>query len=172
MAIYFVTETYLEKSTPITANVDATDVTPWVQVNAENWVRKIIGTYFFNDLLTKYNNQSLSADEVILVELMKPAIAWRAASDAVFGLSYQLKNKGLQQQNGDYSTEVDLTEVQFAMKHYADKAGIYEAAIYTYLEDKTNADLYPMFTNVLNVDSDIRKCGGTGPSYNQSIMVI
>jgi hypothetical protein len=170
--IYFITESWLEKNTPITANVDVTDVTPWIQVNAENWVRKIIGTYFFNDLLTKYNAQTLSADEMVLVDLMKPAIAWRAASDAVFGLSYQLKNKGLQQQSGDYSSEAELNEVQFAMQHYADKAGIYEGAIYDYLKVKTNADLFANYISVLNTDSSAKKRSDNGNNYNKSIMVI
>ena len=151
--IYFVTEQWLENNTPITSNVDATDVSIWLTVNAENWVRKIIGTYFFNDLLKKYNNQTLSADEITLVDMMKPAIAWRAASDAVYGLSYQLKNKGLTQQSGDYSEPSELNEVQFGMEHYAQKAANYEQVIYDYLSDYDNAELYPNFESKLNKDS-------------------
>jgi len=168
--IYFVTESYLTISTPITANVDATDVTPWVRVSAENWVRKIIGTYFFNDLLTKYNAQTLSADEITIVELMKPAIAWRAASDAAFGLSFQLKNKGIQTQRGDYSDAAVLNEVQFTMQHYADKAGIYEGAIYDYLAKREYSDLYASYNSASNDDSLAKKSRGNG--YNKSIMVI
>lgn len=172
MAIYFCTENWIEKNTPITANIEASEVSKWIQVNAENWVRKIIGTYFFNDLLTKYNNQTLSSDEKTIVNLMKPAIAWRAASDAAFALSYQLKNKGIQVQNGDYSSSVALNEVQFTMQHFADKAGIYEGAIYDYLAVKANADLYANFNSSLNDDSLAKKCGGDKNGYNKSIMII
>lgn len=170
--IYFCTENWIEKNTPITANIEASEVSVWVQVNAENWVRKIIGTYFFNDLLTKYNNQTLSSDEQTLVNLMKPAIAWRAASDAAFALSYQLKNKGIQVQNSDNSTFAQLNEVQFTMQHFADKAAIYEGAIYDYLGKKENSDLYANFNSALNNDSLAKKSGGEGNGYNKSIMII
>lgn len=170
--VYFVTEQWLKTNTPITQNVDVTSITPWLRVNAENWTRKIIGTHFFNDLLTKYNAQTLSADEITLVELMKPAIAWRAASDAAFGLSFQLKNKGLQTERGDYSDAAALNEVQFTMQHYADKAGIYEGAIYDYLAKKEYSDLYSAYNSTLNDDSLAKKCGGNGNNYNKSVMVI
>jgi hypothetical protein len=170
--IFFVTEQWLEKNTPITANIEASEVAVWVQVNAENWVRKIIGTYFFNDLLTKYNNQTLSSDEQTIVNLMKPAIAWRAASDAAFSLSYQLKNKGIQVQTSDNSTFAQLNEVQFTMQHFADKAAIYEGAIYDYLSKKENSDLYANYNSSLNDDSLAKKQNGTGNGYNKSIMII
>jgi hypothetical protein len=171
MAIYFITEDWIEKHTPITANVDAKEVSPWVQTNAENWVRKIIGTYFFDDLLTKYNAQTLSSDEQTIVELMQPAIAWRAASDCSFALSYQLKNKGIQTQSGDYSAAAELKEVQFNMEFYNQKAAIYEAAIYEYLAITANKNLYANYISILNTDSRAKDCG-KGPGYNKSIMAI
>jgi hypothetical protein len=73
-------------------------------------------------MLTAYNNQTLTPDEIDLVEFIQPVIAWRSAEDAVFGLTYQLKNKGLQTQNGDYSASVSRSEVAFGMEHYAQKA--------------------------------------------------
>ena len=53
--IYFITETYLKNQTPITANVDVNDVTPFVRTQSEMRVQPILGTYFYNDILTKYN---------------------------------------------------------------------------------------------------------------------
>ena len=94
--LYFITETYLKVNTPITANVDVTDVTPYVATQAALRVQPILGTTFYNHMLTAYNAQTLTPDEVDLVEFIQPVIAWRSAEDAVFGLTYQLKNKGLQ----------------------------------------------------------------------------
>lgn len=82
----------------------------------------ILGTTFYNDLLTKYNAQTLDPDEEDLVAFIQPIIAWRAAEDAVFGLSLQLKNKGLQNQFGDNSSSVDRGTIAFSMEHYAQKA--------------------------------------------------
>lgn len=152
--IYFVTQTYLVDETPITANVDVTDITPWLKTASEMGIQPILGRYFYNDLLTKYNAQTLTADEILVVELIQPAIAWRAASEAVYGLTYQLKNKGLQTQNGDNSESVELSDVQFGMSHYLQKAGFYEDLLIKYL--KENKDLYPNFITTLNTDSLIK----------------
>ena len=81
--IYFVTENYLKVNTPITANVNITEVLPLVKGAADMWTQSTLGTYFYNDLLVKYNAQTLNPDEETLVALMQPSIAWRAAADAV-----------------------------------------------------------------------------------------
>lgn len=151
--IYFVTEAYLKQKTPITQNVSATDVMPFIEPSASSWMQSILGTYFFNDLLTKYNAQTLNGDETILVEKIKPAIAWRATVDCVLGLTYQLKNKGLQKQNGDNSESVDQTETTFVMRHYEQKAEFFEMITRKYL--KLNKDLFPEFTSNLNRDSEL-----------------
>lgn len=152
--IYFVTENWLKTNTPITDNIDMTDVMPWLKTSAELWIQPILGTYFYNDLLTKYNEQTLTSNEETLVNMIKPAIAWRAASDAVYGLSRQLKNKGIQTQSGDFSSSVELDEVQFAMAHYRQKAEFYESLIVKYL--KENKDLFLNFTSTNNTDSIIK----------------
>ena len=99
--VYFVSERYLKLYGMITDNVSATDISPLVQFAAKAFVKSLIGSYFFDDLLTKYNAKTLSSDELKVVEIMQYAIAWRATADASVSLTYQLKNKGLQKQNGD-----------------------------------------------------------------------
>lgn len=152
--VYFVTEAWLKENSPITANVDMTDIMPWMKTAAELWLQPILGTYFYNDLLSKYNAQTLSSDEITLVNMIKPAIAWRAASDAVYGLSRQLKNKGLQSQSGDNSAPVELEEVEFGMAQYRQKGEFYEALITKFL--KENKALYSNFTSSNNTDSLIK----------------
>lgn len=168
--IYFVTENYLKNQTPITANVDVTDVTPFIKTQSDMRVQPILGTYFYNYMLTGYNAQTLTPIEETLVVYIQPVIAWRSAEDAVFGLSYQLKNKGLQMQNGDYSTSVGQSEVAFAQDHYAQKASFYETRLYNYL--KENKDLYPEFISDLNKDSDIKPTKTKDNGYTDSILII
>ena len=168
--IYFVTENYLKNQTPITANVDVTDVTPFIKTQSDMRVQPILGTYFYKYMLTGYNAQTLNNDEETLVTYIQPVVAWRSAEDAVFGLSYQLKNKGLQLQNGDYSTSVTREEVNFAQDHYAQKAAFYEVRLYNYL--KENKDLFPEFISELNKDSDIKPTKTKDNGYTDSILII
>lgn len=168
--IYFVTETYLKTKTPITQNVDVNEITPNVYTVSDMRIQPILGTHFYDDLLTKYNNQTLSADETTLVEKIQPCIAWYAASDAVFNLTYQLKNKGLQKQNGDFSEAVSFEETAFSIDHYAQKAAFYERRLRVYLRE--NSDLFAEYTSTDNTDSDMKPNKGTETGYTNQILII
>lgn len=169
---YFITENYLKTNTPITRNVDINDVAPYIRPAAEMRLMPILGTYFYEYLLDLYNNQNLSTDETDLVEKIQPVVAWRAAEQAVFGLSYQLKNKGVQQQFGDYSQNVTQSEVAFVMDHYGQKAAFFEKRLINWLLE--NKDLFPEFTSALNKDSDIKPVDDCTDSsdYDNTMMVI
>ena len=169
--IYFITETYLKNNTPITKNVDVKDVTPYIRPASDMRVQSILGSYFYEYLLGKYNAQTLSNDEETLVDKIQPVVAWRAAENAVFGLSYQLKNKGVQVQFGDYSQNVTQSEVAFVMDHYGQVAAFFEKRLINYILE--NKDLFTQFTSALNTDSDIKpvdECDDT--DYDNTMMVI
>jgi len=183
--LYFITENYLKTNTPITANVDVTDVTPYIATQAQLRVMPILGTTFFNYMLEVYNTQAATNDEETLIKFIQPIIAWRSAEDAVFGLTYQLKNKGLQTQNGDFSSSVSQREVAFGMEHYAQKAAFFEQRLIRYL--LKNRNLYPEFISTENRDTDLRPmidchgctgcCHGTcnyenGNGYNTQILIL
>jgi len=162
--IFFVSENFLKTETPITQNVEITEVTPLIKSVADMWVRDAIGTYFYDYLLVKYNAQTLSADELILVQIMQYCIAWRACSDATLELSFQLKNKGVQTQSGDFSMNADLRSVTLMSKHYEQKAAFYDTRLFTYLKD--NKDLYPEFIISINKDSSIKNHLCRGDNFN------
>jgi len=163
--LYFITETYLKVNTPITANVDVTDVTPYIATQAALRIQPILGTTFYNYLLAQYNNTLLTPDEIDLVEFIQPVIAWRSAEDAVFGLTYQLKNKGLQTQSGDYSASVSRNEVAFGMEHYAQKASFFEQRLIRWL--LVNRNLFPLFISTTNLDTDLRPMFNNCSCINQ-----
>ena len=168
--IYFVTENYLKTQTPITANIDVNNIVPFIKTQSDMRIMPILGTYFYNYILTAYNDQTLTVDEEELVTYIQPAIAWRSAEDAAFGLSYQLKNKGIQLQNGDYSNNVNQSEVNFVQDHYAQKASFYESRLWKYLD--TNRDLFANFISQLNRDSDIRPAVQQTQGFNDSILFL
>ena len=166
--VYFVTENYIKQTTALTKNVDANEIMPFIATAAQTWMQSILGTYFFDYLLAKYNAETLNSDEIVLVEKMQPAVAWRAASDCVLELTYQLKNKGLQKQSGDNSDSVDLSEMGFVKTHYENKAEFFESFVVKYL--KLNKDLFPELTDKLN-DSGVIK-PQEDDNFNTDIMYI
>jgi hypothetical protein len=169
---YFITEAYLKLNTDVTENVDANDIIPLVKTSADMWVRSILGTYFYKDLLTKYNNQTLNADETTLVQdYIQSSVAWRSAADCVVSLSYQLKNKGIQTQRGDFSDSPEYKALMWNYHNKDQKANFYDNRLKTYLIE--NKDLYPVFLDDLNIDSTAkRECGGDDSSFQDSIFFV
>lgn len=169
---YFITESYLKNSTPITQNVDAKDVMPFVATSADMYTQSILGSFFYKHILNAYNNQTLNPDEINLVALIKPGVAWRAASDAVYSLTYQLKNKGLQVQNGDNSEVAEPEQVVMIKRHYDQTAEFYEERIRVFLIK--NKDLFPEFIDKRNDDcsmaEDIRPTKESG--YNNDMLMV
>ena len=167
--IYFITENYIKVNTPLTANINITEILPLIRSASDMWTQSTLGTYFYNDLLVKYNAQTLNPDEETLVALMQPSIAWRAAADAVIELSFQLKNKGIQTQSGDNSATGESKMVQFMNRHYAQKAEFYEQKMWEYLVK--NRNLYPEFTSSLNHNSTcLNSCNSGRNNFNSQIL--
>jgi hypothetical protein len=165
--VYFITEKFLKLYGIITSNVDASDFTPLIQFASKAFIKKQIGSYFFNDLLTKYNAQTLSPDEVELVEIMQFAIAWRACAEAGVTLSWQLKNKGYQVQNDDNSEAPEAKTVWELYDHYIQKAQYFELELKQFLIDNKND--YPVYLDKLNKDSIIKndQYNAKGEQFNE-----
>jgi hypothetical protein len=169
--IYFVSETWLKDNTPVHKNCDINDVVINIKPAGDMYVKPLIGSYFYNDLLTKFNNQTASANELTLIEdYIKPSMAWKAASESVLTLSYQLKSKGVQVQSGDYSSNAEDKTIMFLVHHYADKGLYYLNKLSEYLND--NKDLYSNYISNLNDDSSIKKSCGGDNYFNSGILFI
>lgn len=166
---YFVTEAYLKSGNSLLPkNLDVQEIVKFIPVIAQGWVEYMIGTHFFEDLLTKYNAQTLSADEITLVSKIQPCIAWRAAGDAINESSYQLSNKGVQKMRGDYSDAAEEKEIKARANYYIQFATMYEGKLKKYLID--NKSLYPEFTSAYNDNSAILKeCNDGYNTYNRDI---
>jgi hypothetical protein len=170
--VYFVTERYLKLYGMITSNVDASDFTPLIQFASKAFIKKQIGSYFFNYLLDKYNAQTLDQYETELVEIMQFAIAWRATAEATLSLTYQLKNKGLQKQNDDNAESVEKSEATFMYDNYIQKAQYFELELKQFLIDNKNN--YPLFLDILNKDSQIKndQYNARGDQFNEGTGLI
>jgi hypothetical protein len=168
---YFVTVEWLKANTTINQNVDVADIVPLIKTSAQFKTKGYIGTHFFNDLLTKFNTQTLNAAEEILVqEYMKPAIAWRAASESVINTSYQVKNKGVQTQSGDYSAAADYKAIMWLVQHYTDKADYYDQKLVDFL--KAHKDDYPEFMSKSNDDAQVSKYCDHTDTFTSQIIII
>lgn len=156
MTNYFVTPNYVITTTNIGRSVDQTMITPVIATSCDMWIRNILGTYFYEYLLVKYNAQTLNPDETTLVGgYIKNSVAWRAASEVAIDASIQIRNKGSQVQQGDFSSDASMEQFGFIVKNTQAKAMFYENRLSKWLWD--NKDLFPEFTSDLNKDSSAKK---------------
>lgn len=166
---YFISEAFIKTYVVIPDNVDVKTFAPLVQGAAYAYIKPMIGTYFFNDLLTKYNNQTLSTDELVVVEKIQFAILWRLCAKAGITATYQLTNKGYQTQNDDNSESVGLDVVTYMDATYIQEAIIFQNELKQFLIENYND--YPFFTDKLNKDSSVRGlCGcSRGGDWNEGV---
>lgn len=141
--IYFVNEQYLKDKTHITQNVDASDLSPFLQLASETYLLPILGYNFYNDILTKYNANTLSPEEEELVTFITPVVAFYAAYDAIPNLSFRVANKGIQTQNGEYSNSGTIEMIDYVRKNVLKFAKMYHTNLTKYLSE--NCDKFPKY---------------------------
>ena len=150
--IDFISETYIRENTVLNQNLDIKDIVNNINVAQDMYIQPILGTNFYNELLTKYSNQTLTADETDLVLHIKPGLAYRASEMSLPFIQYQIKNKGPQTQSGDNSDSVDTGVLGYLRNELSNRAEFYEQRLVNYLCD--NKDLFDGYIN--NNDEDIK----------------
>ena len=170
--VYFVTETWLKENTNIGDNVDAKKIVPLIRFAAESYTKDVIGIPFYKELLTKFNNQTLSNEEASFIsDYLKPSIAWRAAADSAQSTSYGVFNKGVQKQSGDFSQSPEMREIMFVYKHANDKASFYDKMVIDFLSESSKTD-FPTFWSNENRFAIARKSCKGGDTFNKNIIFI
>lgn len=140
---YFVNEEYLKDKTHITQNVDASDLSPYLELSAQTYLLPTLGFNFYNDILTKYNNDTLNSDEDKLVSFIQPVVAFYAAYEAVPNLTFRVANKGIQSQYGDFSASEGIQVVDYIRKNILKFAKLYDNNLRAYLAE--NCDKFPKY---------------------------
>jgi hypothetical protein len=98
--------------------------------------------------------------------MVQYAIGWRCAAEGVISLTYQLKNKGVQIQNGENSEAPEDKIIWKLSDHYIQKAILHQNEIIDYVTD--NGDLFAAYTSQLNTNSSIKNnCNNDGGTYQE-----
>ena len=133
MAITFVSETYIRENTVFNQNLDIKDIVNNIDPASDMHIQPILGMNFYNELLLSYSGQTLTANEIILVGHIKPALSYRAAEMSLPFIQFQIKNKGPQTQSGDFSAPVDTSVLNYLRNELENRAEFYETRLVNYL---------------------------------------
>jgi len=161
--VTLISEEYFRSKIPFNNNVDFKDISIHIPISQDIHLQPILGSNFYDELLQKYNDQTLTPDEITLVNHIKPSVAFRTAYSTLPFLTYNIKNKGIQTQNGDFSDSVEKGNLSYLNNLLENRAQFYEQRLIEYL--RVYGFLYP--TYVQNNDEDIKPNEGT--SYDSGM---
>jgi hypothetical protein len=154
--VLFVTENYIKTFTPVGDLVQWTEIEPSVHLAQDSFIQDVLGTNFYNHIQDAFENQTLNTDETELVARIKPALAYRVIEQAITFIHYQIKNKGIQSQSGDYNQPVTIDEFKYMRNELKNRAEFFTKRFSTYLYD--NKKLFPQYEN--NNDEDMKPYKG------------
>jgi len=151
----FVSEAYLKSFTPISSNIDVSELISHLEAVELMWTREITGLQLYDDLKAKFIAQSLSADEITLVGYLKQHIAYRSASEAIPFLNVKMVAKGPSKLRGEFSDPASLKDVQWLQSSLMNRAEYFEERCKAYLcNNSSTFPLYNTTDNNLNIISD------------------
>jgi hypothetical protein len=161
MATTFIGETYLRETIPFNGNVDMNDLTPHIIVAQEMYIQPLLGTNFYNYMISKYSGQTLTTNEEVLMGYIKPVLAFKVGSLSLSFLTYSIKNKGPQTQSGDNSASVDRGVLSYLLNEMDNRFEFYSQRLVNYLDD--NSSLFPGYTTNNTTDFTPDKTVYSGP---------
>lgn len=144
MATYLITETYIKQNSPVTEAIQMKDLFPHILAAQELYIQDIIGSEFYNHILTAFNDETLTADEITLVQdFIKPAILWRTISLALPWLQFNLRAKGVLTNTDDNAVPTSTLDLKFLLNEAVGRAQFNEDLIRKYL--CKNGNLFPLY---------------------------
>jgi sulfur relay (sulfurtransferase) DsrC/TusE family protein len=146
--IYYITEQFLKNKTPITQNVDAKDLAPFMEMTVRTYIQPILGYNFNNELLEKFNNETLNTIETELVEFIQFVVAFYATYDAIPSLTFRISNKGIQSQFGDYQNSEGVATVEYLRNNMLKFARVHESNLRAFLD--LNKDQFQTYLATIN----------------------
>jgi hypothetical protein len=125
MAAYFFSEAYLKANTPITQNVDYQDLTPFIEPAQQTLIESRIGKSLYERLLQAIENQDWNADELELIKLIRPAVAYYTAYMALPFLQTKIRNKGLVKGTDNFIQTVSRQDMMDLRSEFSQMSGFY-----------------------------------------------
>jgi hypothetical protein len=145
MTVLFTSETYIRENSVFNLNVDTKDIYQSAYVAQDMYIEPILGTNLYEALQLSYSAQTLTPDEEILMSFIKPVVAWRATQLTLPFITFNVKNKGPQLQNSDYSNGIGTAELFYIKKEVENRAEWYAQRLLNYLCQ--NGNLFPLYVS-------------------------
>ena len=144
--VYFISTTYLKDNTPVNENVDDKLLKTSIKESQEIYIRDIIGSGLYNELLTQAFASTLTQLNTTLLDTyVAPCLKYYTLTEAMLPMTFKLMNKSVASRESDNARAISVEEMTLIEGRYRDKAEYYANRLRDYLRANTNS--YPLFLN-------------------------
>ena len=151
MAVLFISEDRLKRSTALNYNIDTEFLLPFVKTAQDKHLQAILGTKLFDKIASDIKNSTLTGNyEKLVDDYIQDALVHYAVMEALPFISYKIANGSITQKNSENGTAATRADVDWLISKERDSAEFYGQRIIEYLI--YNESLYPEYTNNINDD--------------------
>lgn len=116
-------EYFLKSNTIVNGNVDAELLTPIIQDVQLLYLRPLLGTRLYDQILSQIGSSTVSAANTTLLDnYVLPCMKFYVLHELTPDLRYRYTNKGVMIKNSENSQPADLQEIMFSMDRHKNKA--------------------------------------------------
>lgn len=155
MAVLFISEDTIKKSTTINGNVDAELLLPYIKVAQDIHIHQLLGTDLYDklaSLITAGTMQNVAnQDYEDLIDLyVQPCLIHYSLYECLPFLSYKIMNKDLVRKISEQSSAASLEDLKYLRGIVLNTAEYYAERLVEWL--RNNHDKYPEYTSNTGAD--------------------
>lgn len=141
-------ETWIRQNTSISNHVDITLISPFIPIAQDilfSGCKGLFGDALYTRLCQGNILGDLNDNEIYLLELSRPALAWYICHISVGEIATQIRGSGVGRVKNDHFDAASREEVQDKSYKYKNFSEFYSQKVINYLED--NGSLYPEYSS-------------------------
>ena len=151
MAVLFISENKLKKSTTINGNVDVELLRPYMKVAQDIHIHPKLGTDLYNKLQSDITGSSLTGNYQTLVEnYIQDALVHWTLYECIPFLGYKIMNKNIVRKTSEQSDNAGLDELNYLREVVRNTAEWYTERLIDYV--RHNTSLFPEYNTNTNED--------------------
>ena len=155
MAVLFISEDTIKKSTTINGNVDAELLLPYIKVAQDIHIHQLLGTDLYDKLASLITagtmQQAVNDDyETLIDKYVQPVLIHYSLYECLPFLSYKIMNKDLVRKISEQSSAASLEDLKYLRNIVLNTAEYYAERLVDWL--RNNSDKYPEYNSNSGAD--------------------
>lgn len=164
--IAIISEELFKISSPVTANTDLVEFTPYITIAQELYIEPILGEPLMSELKDQIENNALTPENSDLIIKIAPALSFYAVYQALPFHWATIANKGVTIRESENSKGVELKDIAQMRRWIKDDAGILVKQLIDFLcKCRTH---YPLWrpSEGFNCCNDLINEGSTSKNFD------